>query len=37
MREAKLTHEQGEQIDLAAKQRQEIDWQESDGDEPPGG
>jgi uncharacterized protein YjbI with pentapeptide repeats len=37
MRGAKLTHKQGEQLDLSAEQRQEIDWQESDGDEPPGG
>jgi uncharacterized protein YjbI with pentapeptide repeats len=37
MRGAKLTQEQGEQIDLSEEQRQEIDWQEIDGDEPPGG
>ncbi len=34
---AKLTHEQGEAIDLSEQQRQEIDWQDSQGDEPPGG
>lgn len=37
MRGAKLTHEQGEEIDLSEQQRQVIDWQDSDGDEPPGG
>lgn len=37
MRGAKLTQKQGEQIDLSEQQRQEIDWQASDGDEPPGG
>ena len=37
MRGAKLTHEQGEEIDLSEKQQQVIDWQDSDGDEPPGG
>ena len=37
MRGATLTDEQGEQIDLSEKQRQAIDWQASDGDEPPGG
>ena len=34
---AKLTHEQGEDIPLSVKQRQEIDWQDGNGDEPPGG
>lgn len=37
MRGAKLTHEQAEQILLSDQQQQEIDWQESDGEEPPGG
>jgi hypothetical protein len=37
MRGAKLTREQGEEFDLSEQQRQEIDWQESDGDDPPGG
>ena len=37
MRGAKLTHEHGEQINLSEQQRQEVDWQETDGDEPPGG
>jgi uncharacterized protein YjbI with pentapeptide repeats len=34
---AKLTHEQGENLALSVKQRQEIDWQDSNGEEPPGG
>ncbi len=34
---AKLTHEQGENLVLSDKQRQAIDWQESNGEEPPGG
>jgi uncharacterized protein YjbI with pentapeptide repeats len=37
MQGAKLTREQGEQIRLSARQQVAIDWQESDGDEPPGG
>lgn len=37
MRGVKLTREQSEQIDLSQQQRQDIDWQENDGDEPPGG
>ena len=37
MRGAKLTPKQGEQIHLSDEQRKVIDWQESDGDEPPGG
>jgi uncharacterized protein YjbI with pentapeptide repeats len=37
MRGAKLTHEQGEQIHLSVQQQQVIEWQESGGDEPPGG
>jgi uncharacterized protein YjbI with pentapeptide repeats len=37
MRGARLTHQQAEQINLSGQQRHEIDWQESDGDEPPGG
>jgi len=37
MRGAKLTHHQGAKIDLSEKQRQEIDWQENDGEQPPGG
>src|SRR5437764_465863 len=37
MRGAKLTHEQAEEIDLSEQQQQEIDWQDSDGEEPPGG
>jgi uncharacterized protein YjbI with pentapeptide repeats len=34
---AKLTRKQGERIHLSDKQRQVIDWQESAGEEPPGG
>jgi BTB/POZ domain-containing protein KCTD9 len=34
---AKLTYEQAENIRLSAKQREAIDWQNSDGDDPPGG
>jgi len=34
---AKLTREQAEKLHLSDKQRQEIDWQENNGDEPPGG
>lgn len=37
MRGAKLTREQGEQIILSEQQQKVIDWQESDGEEPPGG
>jgi Pentapeptide repeats (9 copies) len=37
IRGAKLTREQGKQIPLSDQQRNVIDWQESDGDEPPGG
>lgn len=37
MRGAKLTRGQGDEIDLSEHQRQEIDWQDSDGDKPPGG
>ncbi len=34
---AKLTRKQGERILLSDEQRQVIDWQASDGEEPPGG
>lgn len=37
MRGAKLTHKQGERIALSAKQRREIDWQNCEGEQPPGG
>jgi BTB/POZ domain-containing protein KCTD9 len=37
MQGAKLTREQAEQILLSDQQQQVIDWQESDGEEPPGG
>jgi uncharacterized protein YjbI with pentapeptide repeats len=37
MRGAKLTREQGKQIPLSDQQSEVIDWQESAGDEPPGG
>jgi uncharacterized protein YjbI with pentapeptide repeats len=37
MRGAKLTRKLGEEIDLSEKQRQEIDWQDCDGEQPPGG
>lgn len=37
MARAKLTRKQGEGIYLSDEQRQVINWQESDGDEPPGG
>jgi BTB/POZ domain-containing protein KCTD9 len=37
LRGTKLTHEQGEALDLSAQQRQVIDWQENEGEEPPGG
>jgi len=34
---AKLTLKQGERIQLSEEQRKVIDWQDSDGEEPPGG
>ena len=34
---AKLTHEQGNQMELSERQRREIDWQDEDGEEPSGG
>jgi hypothetical protein len=37
MRGARLTREQAEQIHLSEEQQQVIDWQASDGEEPPGG
>jgi uncharacterized protein YjbI with pentapeptide repeats len=37
MRGAKLTQEQAEDIDLSEQQQQEINWQDSEGEEPPGG
>ena len=37
MRGAKLTSKQGQVIVISKKQREEIDWQESDGNEPGGG
>ena len=37
MRAAKVSYEQGEEIALSEQQRQEIDWQDSAGEEPPGG
>lgn len=37
IRAAKLTRKQGERIHLSDKQRKVIDWQDSDGEEPPGG
>lgn len=37
MRGAKVTHRQGQAIDLSEEQRRDIDWQDNDGDEPPGG
>ena len=37
MRGAKLTHQRAASLRLSALQRKVIDWQESDGDEPPGG
>jgi hypothetical protein len=37
MRGAELTRTQGEQINLSDQQRTVIDWQENDGDVPPGG
>ncbi|MDR3619091.1 MAG: pentapeptide repeat-containing protein [Paludisphaera borealis] len=36
MRGARLTREQGKHLPISDKQSQEIDWQDSDGDEPPG-
>ena len=37
LRGAKLSYEQGQALDLSAQQRQVIDWQEKEGEEPPGG
>ena len=37
IRGARLTHQQGEDIPISESQREEIDWQDIDGDEPPGG
>ena len=37
LRGAKLSHERGEALDLSAQQRKVIDWQEKEGEEPPGG
>lgn len=37
LRGAKLIHAQGEILPLSAEQKQVIDWQESEGEEPPGG
>lgn len=37
MQGAKLTRKQGEELSLSDQQRKVIDWQDSDGDEPPGG
>lgn len=37
MGRAKLTRKQGQLLSLSDEQRHEIDWQESDGEEPPGG
>ncbi len=37
LRGAKLTHEQDKALPFTAQQRQAIDWQESEGEEPPGG
>jgi len=37
LRGAKLTRKQGEKIRLSEQQQSEVDWQESDGDQPPGG
>jgi len=34
---AKLTRNQGERVRLSDEQRSVIDWQEADGEEPPGG
>jgi hypothetical protein len=34
---AKLTRKQGERIHLSVEQQKVIDWQDTDGDEPPGG
>jgi hypothetical protein len=34
---AKLTRKRGEGIHLSDEQQQEIDWQDSEGEEPPGG
>lgn len=37
MRGSKLTRQQGKLIRLSDEQNKAIDWQENDGDEPPGG
>ncbi len=37
MKGAKLTYAQGRLLSLSENQRQEIDWQDEDGDEPDGG
>jgi BTB/POZ domain-containing protein KCTD9 len=37
MRGAKLTREQGEKLRLSEEQHKVIDWQETDGKQPPGG
>ena len=37
MRGARLTREQAKQILLADEQQEVIDWQDNDGEEPPGG
>ena len=37
MQRAKMTREQGIQIKLSDQQKRVIDWQASEGDEPPGG
>lgn len=37
LRDAKLTRSQGKQLRLSTQQTQQIDWQDSDGEEPGGG
>ena len=37
VRGAKLTHEQGEDLVLTEEQKKVIDWQEGEGEKPPGG
>ncbi len=37
MANARLTREQGAQLGLTRSQQMEIDWQDEDGPEPPGG
>lgn len=37
MKGVKLTYEQGSLLNLSESQRQEIDWQDDDGEEPEGG